>query len=101
MSEPGAVSRSRTRFAHSVTGVVRLLPEDLQELYKLIMPMNRGCIPTMVAELKDLKVLPEDCKYKTLKEEEAKDIFGKLKQKHSKLDEIESTEAASRRRSPS
>ena len=36
------------------------LPEDLQELYKLIMPMNRGCIPTTVAELKDLKVLPED-----------------------------------------
>jgi uncharacterized cysteine cluster protein YcgN (CxxCxxCC family) len=88
-SEPGAVSRSRTKFAHLVTGVVRLLPEDLHQFYKQIMHMNRGCMTTTVAELKDVKVLPELCKYKTLKEEEAKDIFGKLKQKHSKLDKTE------------
>jgi hypothetical protein len=54
------------------------------------MPLNTRCIPTTVAELKDLKYVPQCCTDNTLKEQEAKDIFEKLKQKNSKLGEIES-----------
>jgi hypothetical protein len=54
---------------------------DLVEFYKLTMPMNRDCMPTTVAELKDLNFLPEHCMYKTLDEDSAKLVFENLKQK--------------------
>ena len=83
---------TRAKLVQCEKDIESMLPklhEDLVKLYKLTMPMSRACNPTTVAELKDRKVLPEHCRYKTLDEAEAKHVLGKLKQKHSKVDEIE------------
>ncbi len=66
-----------------------MLDTHLVELYKLTMPLDRGCNPTTVAELKHRKVLPEHSTYNTLAEEEAKAVCEKLKEKYPKLAEIE------------
>ena len=73
-----------------IESVLPKLHEDLVKLYKLTLPMSRACNPTTVAELKDCKVLPEHCMYKTMDEEEAKLVFENLKEKYPKLAEIES-----------
>jgi hypothetical protein len=66
------------------------LDENLIELYKLAMPMNRFFRATTVAELMYHNILPEHCMYKTLDVEEAKLVFEKLKKKYPKLVHIES-----------
>ncbi len=66
-----------------------MLDMHLVELYKLTMPLDRGCNPTTVAELKARKILPEHSTYNTLTEEEAKAVFKELKRKYPKLAEIE------------
>ena len=74
----------------AIESMLPKLHDDLISLFKLTMPMDRACNPTTVAELKDLKVLPENGMYETLDEEEAKLVFEKLKEKYPKLTEIES-----------
>ncbi len=66
-----------------------MLDMHLVELYKLTKPLDRGCNPTTVAELKARQILPEHSTYETLTEEEAKTVFHKLQEKYPQLAEIE------------
>ncbi len=67
-----------------------MLDMHLVELYKLTMPLDRGCNPTTVAELKARQILPKHSTYKTLAEEETAAVFKELKQKYPELAKIES-----------
>ena len=56
------------------------LPEALEKLYKLVMPLDRGFQPRSVQTLIEHKALPEhyDGCYKDIAEEEAKRIWAEV-----------------------
>jgi hypothetical protein len=76
--------------AQNIESMLPKLHEDLVKLYQLAMPMDRCFKPTTVAELKDNQILPDDCMYTALDEEEAKLVFENLRQKYPKLEQVES-----------
>jgi hypothetical protein len=83
---------TRARLCQCNKDIELMLPKldmHLVELYTLTMPLDQGCNPVTVAELKHSKILPGHSTYKTLAVEEARAVFMKLKKKYPKLAEIE------------